>query len=186
MSEDINFGSWAVVESPLTIEYSLVVIEEIRHAVTEGFQRLSRGGLEVGGVLYGTHEGFSVRIQAMREIVCEHARGPSFLLSDNDRAALTEQLAHDLEDHRLEGMVAVGWFLSHTRGEIALTDSDLETFNAFFPAPWHITLVIQPGRSGFMRAGFFVREADGEVKTERSYLDFSFPDRQAAVPDRPQ
>jgi hypothetical protein len=184
MSQDTNFGSWAVAESRLSIEYSLVVIEEIRHAVTEGFQRLSRGGLEVGGVLYGTHEGSAVRIQAMREIVCEHARGPSFLLSDNDRAALTEQLARGQEDPRLEGMVALGWFLSHTRGEIALTESDLETFNAFFPAPWQITLVIRPGRTGFMRAGFFVRESDGAVKSERSYLDFSFPDRPAA-PDRP-
>jgi proteasome lid subunit RPN8/RPN11 len=184
MSQDTNFGSWAVAESPLTIEYSLVVIEEIRHVVTEGFQRLSRGGLEVGGILYGTQEGSAVRIQAMREIACEHARGPSFLLSDNDRAALTEQLARHQEDHRLEGMVAVGWFLSHTRGEITLTESDLETFNAFFPAPWQITLVIRPGRTGFMRAGFFVRESDGAVKSERSYLDFSFPDRPAA-PDRP-
>ena len=184
MSQDTNFGSWAVAESRLSIEYSLVVIEEIRHAVTEGFQRLSRGGLEVGGVLYGTHEGSAVRIQAMREIVCEHARGPSFLLSDKDRAALREQLAPGQEDPRLEGMVALGWFLSHTRGEIALTESDLETFNAFFPAPWQITLVIRPGRTGFMRAGFFVRESDGAVKSERSYLDFSFPDRPAA-PDRP-
>jgi len=184
MSQDTNFGSWAVAESPLTIEYSLVVIEEIRHAVTEGFQRLSRGGLEVGGVLYGTHEGSAVRIQAVREIVCEHARGPSFLLSDNDRAALTEQLARGAEDHRLAGMVAVGWFLSHTRGEIALTESDLETFNSFFPAPWQITLVIRPGRASFMRAGFFVRESDGVVKSERSYLDFNFPERPAA-PDRP-
>ena len=49
MSADTNFGSWAVAESPLTIEYSLVVIEEIRHVVTEGFQRLSRGGLECLG-----------------------------------------------------------------------------------------------------------------------------------------
>ena len=184
MSQDTHFGSWAVAESPLTIEYSLVVIEEIRHVVTEGFQRLSRGGLEVGGILYGTHDGSAVRIQAMREIVCEHARGPSFLLSDNDRTALAEQLTRNQEDHKLEGMVAVGWFLSHTRGEITLTDSDLETFNAFFPASWQITLVIRPGRSGFMRAGFFVRESGGAVKSERSYLDFSFPERPVA-PDRP-
>jgi len=120
----------------------------------------------------------------MREIVCEHARGPSFLLSDNDRTALAEQLTRNQEDHKLEGMVAVGWFLSHPRGEITLTESDLETFNTFFGARWQITLVIRPGRTGFMRAGFFVRESDGAVKCERSYLDFSFPERPVA-PDRP-
>src|SRR6266852_3682485 len=115
---DAKFGSWSVAESPITIEYSLVVIEEIRHAVSEGFQRLSRGGIEVGGVLYGVQEGRTVRVLAMREIGCEHARGPAFLLSDKDRDALTEQLAQDAQDSRLEGMICAGWFLSHTRSAI--------------------------------------------------------------------
>ena len=35
-----------------------------------------------------------------------------------------------------------------------------------------------------MRAGFFVREADGTVKSESSYLEFNFPDRLAGVLDR--
>ena len=70
MSE-LKFAAWSVAESPVAIEYSLVVIEEIRHAVAEGFQRLSRGGIEVGGILYGTRDGRTVRILAMRPIACE-------------------------------------------------------------------------------------------------------------------
>src|SRR5271169_4466877 len=126
---DSKFGSWSVAESPVTIEYSLVVIEEIRHEVAEGFQRLSRGGIEVGGVLYGTREGRTVRIMAMRPVACEHARGPAFLLSDKDRVELHEQLQNDAQDPRLEGMISVGWFLSHTRSDITLTESDLETYS---------------------------------------------------------
>src|SRR5216683_5141896 len=120
---DVKVGSWSVGESPITVEYSLVVIEEIRHEVAEGFQRLSRGGIEVGGVLYGAREGRTVRIMAMREIACEHARGPTFHLSDNDRALLTTQLEREREAPRLSGMTAVGWFLSHTRSEIVLQPS---------------------------------------------------------------
>ncbi|HML17222.1 MAG TPA: hypothetical protein VK419_09355 [Bryobacteraceae bacterium] len=187
---DVKFGSWTVPESPTVVEYSLVVIEEIRHEVAEGFQRLSRGGIEVGGVLYGTREERHVRILAMRPIACEHARGPSFLLSDKDRVALNDQLLRDAEDSRLEGLISVGWFLSHTRSEIGLTDSDLEIFSIFFPAPWQVAMVVRPGRGGSMRAGIFVREADGTVKNERSYLEFNFPDRLAGVfdraPDRPR
>ena len=82
-------------------------------------------------------------------------------------------------------MISVGWFLSHTRSEIALTESDLEIYTIFFPAPWQVSLVIRPGRGGSMRAGFFVREADGTVKSENSYLEFNFPDRLAGVLDRP-
>ncbi len=182
---DSKFGLWSVPESPVSIEYSLVVIEEIRHEVAEGFQRLSRGGIEVGGVLYGTRDGRTVRILAMRPIACEHARGPGFVFSDKDRVALNEQLLRDTEDPHLEGLTAVGWFLSHTRSEITLSDSDLEIYSIFFPAPWQVTMVVRPGRAGSMRAGFFVREADGTVKHERSYLEFNFPDRLAGVLDRP-
>jgi proteasome lid subunit RPN8/RPN11 len=181
---DVKFGSWSVTESSISVEYSLVLIEEIRQEVLEGFQKLSRGGMEVGGVLYGTHEGQTVGAMAMRPIACEHARGPAFLLSDADREALKRQLQEDAADPRLEGMVCIGWYLSHTRSEIMLSDSDLEIFSEFFPAPWQVTLVVRPARGGTMRAGFFVREPDGAVRSEVSYLEFNFPDRLAGVLDR--
>jgi proteasome lid subunit RPN8/RPN11 len=181
---DLKFAAWSVAESPITIEYSLIVIEEMRHAVAEGFQRLSRGGIEVGGILYGTREERTLRILAMRPIACEHARGPAFLLSDKDRKGLNEQLTADAQDSHLEGLVSLGWFLSHTRSEIALSDSDLELYSIFFPAPWQVTLVVRPGRGGSMRAGFFVREADGTVKSENSYLEFNFPERSTGLVER--
>src|SRR5271169_2976492 len=110
---ETKFGSWNVAESPVAIEYALVVIEEIRHEVAEGYQRLSRGGIEVGGVLYGTRDGRTVRILAMRPIACEHARGPAFQLSDKDRKVLNDQLKEDAEDTHLDGLISLGWFLSH-------------------------------------------------------------------------
>jgi len=187
---DVKFGSWTVADSPIIIDYSLVVVEQIRHQVAEGLQRLSRGGIEVGGVLYGTHDSGTVRLLAVRSIACEHARGPGFLLSDRDRVGLNEQLAGDKNDPHLQDLVSVGWFLSHTRTEISLAESDLELYSIFFPAPWQVTLVVRPGRGGSMRAGFFVREADGTVRSDRSYLEFNFPDRLAGVldppPDRPR
>ena len=183
MSET-GFGTWTVPESPVDIEYSMSVIEEIRTAVAEGFQRLARGGIEVGGILYGTVVGRRLRIMALREIACEHARGPTFHLSENDRELLRAQLEREHADSRLSGMAPVGWYLSHTRSEITLQDSDLDTYNTFFPLPWQVTMVIRPGRASSMKAGFFVREGDGTVKTDHSYQDFQFPDRLAATLDR--
>jgi proteasome lid subunit RPN8/RPN11 len=178
---DLTFGTWSAAASPLTIEYSLVVIEEIRHEVAEGFQKLSRGGIEVGGLLYGVHEGPMVRIMAIRPVACEHAGGPAFRLSERDRAALHEQIRQDQADSRLEDLVCVGWYVSHTRTEIMLTESDQEIFASFFPQPWQVTLVVRPSRGGNMRAGFFVRESGGMVSAGQSYLEFNFPDRLAAV-----
>jgi hypothetical protein len=182
---DARFGSWSAAESPVTIEYSLVVIEEIRHEVSEGFQKLSRGGVEVGGLLYGTREGRRVRLLAIRPINCEHARGPAFQLSDADKEVLAEQIEHGSEDPRLADLICLGWFVSHTRSEIVLGEWDLEIYEQYFNAPWQVTLVIRPGRGGSMRAGFFVREHDGTVRSESSYLEFNFPDRLAGVLDRP-
>jgi hypothetical protein len=67
---------------------------------------------------------------------------------------------------------------------VTLQQSDLDTYSAFFPEPWQVTMVVHPGRGGAMRAGFFVREPDGTVKGERSYQEFNFPDRLAGVLDR--
>jgi len=178
---DLTFGTWSVAASPFTIEYSVVVVEEIRREVAEGFQKLSRGGIEVGGLLYGVHEGQTVRIMAIRPAACEHSSGPAFRLSERDRAALAEQIRMDREDPRLEELVCVGWYVSHTRTEIALSESDQEIFSSYCPQPWQVTLVVRPSRGGNMRAGFFVRESDGTVNTSQSYLEFSFPDRLAAA-----
>src|SRR5260370_20831309 len=106
---DLTPGGWRVAESSVSIEYSLVVMEEMRQAVAEGFQKLSRGGLEVGGILYGNRDGRTVRILGMRPVECEHARGPAFLLSDKDKAALAEQLRS--AEPRLEVMIPAAWFL---------------------------------------------------------------------------
>src|SRR5580700_1764502 len=142
---DARFGSWSAAESPVTIEYSLVVIEEIRHEVSEGFQKLSRGGVGVGGLLYGTREGRTVRLLAIRTINCEHARGPAFQLSEPDKEILAEQIEHGSEDPRLADLICLGWFVSHTRSEIVLGESDLEIYEQYFGAPWQVTLVIRPG-----------------------------------------
>jgi len=180
---DATFGTWSVAASPVKIEYSLVVLEEIRHEVAEGFQKLSRGGIEVGGLMYGVREGETVRIMAIRPAACEHSSGPSFRLSERDRAALREQIRLDREDPRLEGLVCVGWYVSHTRTEITLSESDQEIFSSYFSQPWQVTLVVRPSRGGNMRAGFFVREPGGTVNAGQSYLEFSFPDRLAAAFD---
>jgi hypothetical protein len=185
MSET-KFGVWSAPQCPTLIHYSLVVIEEIRHEVLQGFQKMARGGIEVGGILYGKQVPEGVHILAVRPIACEHALGPSFQLSERDRAALKAQLEHSNRDTPLEGLAVVGFYLSHTRSEINLSSSDLELFATYFPHNWQIAMVIRPGRSGAMRAGFFPRDANGYVEAAQSFLEFSFPDRLAGVLDRPR
>jgi hypothetical protein len=83
-------------------------------------------------------------------------------------------------------MIAVGLYVSHTRSEIALSEADLDLYNSYFEAPWQIMMVVRPGRAGAMRAGFFIRESNGAIRSDACYLEFNFPDRLAGVLDRPR
>lgn len=180
MSES-TFETWGAEGSPITVEYSVVVLEEIRAQVSQGLMKFSRGGMEVGGLLYGSRDGNQLRIEAIRAIHCDHSNGPSFVLSSEDRAKLDAQLAEHIQDSHLQSLQLLGWFVSHTRAELAMTASDLEIFATYLKEPWQVTLVVRPGRSSQLRAGFFVRESDGSVKSDQSRQEFAFPDRLAAV-----
>jgi hypothetical protein len=168
-----KFESWSTHAVALTIEYPVEVMEEIRVAVFDGLRQLGHGGLEVGGVLFGARRTDSIRLLTWRPILCEHAQGPSFLLSPRDRVGLERVVELAKSDPDLKGLQPLGWFLSHARSDIFLTTSDLEIYNDFFPEPWQVTLVLRPTSSGNTRAGFFLREADGSLRLESSYREFA-------------
>ncbi|MEN6601625.1 MAG: hypothetical protein ABFD86_04355 [Bryobacteraceae bacterium] len=156
------------------------MLDDIRVLVVEGLHRLSRGGIELGGVLYGTRSGRLLRIEAQRPIECEHAHGPSFTLSDNDVAAMERQLA---APGPVPGLAPVGWYHSHTRNGINLSEEDLKIHNRFFPHPWQVALVLHPEKFGPVTAGFFLREADGSIRVESSYQEFEVlpPDARGPI-----
>src|SRR5262249_41278452 len=101
---------------------------------------------------------------------CEHAFGPSFVLSPNDHRRLSEILAA----HRrgAGGTVAVGWYHSHTRSEIFLSDIDVEIHQRYFPEPWQVALVLKPHAFQPMRGGFFFRDENGSIRSESTYQEF--------------
>ncbi|MFN7996482.1 MAG: hypothetical protein U0Q18_22915 [Bryobacteraceae bacterium] len=184
-----EFGIWSAPGHPVRIEYSGPVLDEIRIAAVNGYHLVPRGGIETGGVLFGRCDGPVVRILAWRPIECTHAMGPSFVLSPSDEAGLANLLKSWREDPELAGMEPVGWYHSHTRSEIFLTDLDLKLHDQYFPQPWQVALVIRPASFSPTRAGFFFREGGGSIHAEASYREFPLlpyrgtpPTAQPAVP----
>jgi proteasome lid subunit RPN8/RPN11 len=153
-------GFWTTPEFPYTVEYSLAALDGIRAASVEGMMRLRHGGVEVGGVLFGRRTGTVLRILAYRSFICEYAYGPSFTLSEHDRSALRRLIDSSPQDPELSGMEVLGWYRSHTRGGIELSERDRSIYDTFFPEPWHISLVLRPEDSGVAQAWFFVRGAN--------------------------
>jgi hypothetical protein len=163
---------WNAAECRYAIEIPRSLLEELNGRALEGFRRLSRGGIEVGGILFGRRMENRIRILAWREAACEHSRGPGFILSNADRQLLVQQLEAAEADPQLQVLEPLGMFVSHTKSEVSLTEEDLEIFDRFFPEHWQVALVLHPVKSAHTHAGFFVREKDGMVQRERSYREF--------------
>ena len=145
-------------------------MEEVRAAVTHGYFSLARGGLEVGGLLLGRRDGGTLHIAASRPILCQHAYGPTFTLSDSDLAGLAKLLEASSREPELKGLVPVGWYHSHTRGDLELSDRDLEVHNRWFPEAWQVALVLRPDRMRPTRAAFYVRDAQGRPRQEPEFV----------------
>jgi hypothetical protein len=139
------------------IGYSTALLESIRRLAVDGLTAFSHGGLEAGGVLYGMREGDALSVLSFAELPCEHALGPGFVLSDNDRAALVPLLQPP------DGFETVGWFRVHTRSGVELDSHDRKLFDAFAPRVPCVALIVKPTAWGPATAAFFVREPDGHV-----------------------
>ncbi len=175
-----QFASWRVPQFPRAIEYPLEVMEEIRAFACDELLQLSHGGDEVGGVLFGTRRDDLIRILTWRPIACDHTQGEGLRLSYNDRMNLAVQLEMARQNPDLKDLRPLGWFVSHPRGDVSMSASDLEIYNGFFPEAWQIALVICPKQSGHAQAGFFVREAEDKLQSEASYHCFDLQPLQLA------
>jgi proteasome lid subunit RPN8/RPN11 len=168
-TENTALETWGAPQCPFAIEYSRRVLDDIRLAVVDAFFSLPRGGAEIGGVLLGRFDAGRVTVLDYRPLDCEHALGPSFALSLNDQARLEELLERCNEPN----LRPVGWYHSHTRSEIFLSDADVEIHKRYFPEPWQIALVLRPSTMDPTRAGFFFREPDGSISCKASYQEFA-------------
>jgi proteasome lid subunit RPN8/RPN11 len=169
---DPEWDVWQASGCAIRIDYSRVIMEELRLATFDGLNRMGYGGVEIGGVLFGVRDSDAVKILAHRPLACEYAFGPTFTLWDNDRRALAKLLTLPKTDNNLAGMQPVGWYHSHTRSEIQLSEKDLQLFQQYFPEIWQIALVLRPYRFEPVRAGFFFREPNGAVQAASSRLEF--------------
>jgi proteasome lid subunit RPN8/RPN11 len=162
---------WSVPECPFQIEASPRVLDDIRLSVVDAFFSLPRGGAEIGGILLGNFRSGRLTITGYAGLDCEHAYGPSFTLSPPDEARLKTLLAQ--HSGGPDGMRPVGWYHSHTRSEIFLSEADLKIHNQYFPESWQVALVIKPHTFQPARIGYFFREAAGAIHATASYREIT-------------
>jgi proteasome lid subunit RPN8/RPN11 len=172
----LNLKGMAIWQTPLfpyAIEFDSEKMDELRIAVIDGFYAVPHGGVEIGGVLYGTRENKKIRVEDYRKVETEYLSGPSFHLSENDLDGLRKMLAEPAPVGSNGVMEIVGWYHSHTRSTIHLSTKDLEIFEEFFPRAWQIALVLSPENLGPVRGGYFFRDERGTIAAEASANEFA-------------
>jgi len=169
----------------LAIECTPEVMEEVRAAVVDGYLKLVRGGLEVGGLLLGRRDGETLHITASRPILCEYAHGATFTLSNRDLAGLAKLLETSANEPELKDSMPVGWYHSHTRSGLELSERDLEFHNRWFPGAWQVALVLRPEWNNPTRAAFHVRDADGLLRQTPEFVVKPFAGVRGAILETP-
>ncbi len=108
--------------------------------------------------------------QVRAETLKDHDRGFLYGLRQHHQEVrlLAARRTPHVNDPLLGGLSVVGVYISRARGEVFLTDADLEYMEQHQAA---LALVVAGSR-----AGFFAREPDGSLQAVRSYEEFSMTD----------
>ena len=151
---------WEVPGKPVAIHLRLDVIDRMSVDILRGFGAVPKRGAEVGGVLTGMIEPGPVtivRIEDFEAVPCKYVRGPSYLLTENERMQFAE-VCERRRSRNAGHTHVVGYYRSHTREGLALAPEDIELLNMFFPEPAGVALLVKPFATKPGLAGFFVRE----------------------------
>lgn len=180
-----GYASWISPDGSPEITYSLALFHEIDTLVNDGYRRIPHGGVETGGLLFGEWNENGLRIEAFRLIQCQHAFGPSFVLSEGDLQKLREQLASYESDEDLKGLRPVGWFIGHSRSPLQMNDREAAWFDEFFPGEGSVTVLVKPERFQATRFGFLMRDENGHSGRDATRAAVILPlSAQTAVPSR--
>ena len=111
-TEPDRFPPSETLENQLVLWFSQDLMEELATLLLGGYTGSPWGGIEVGGVFFGTVERDGVHVRCYRSIMSDHQFGPTFKLSQRDLDGLAQLLADAGKDECLKGLVPVGWFHS--------------------------------------------------------------------------
>ena len=176
--EASGYFIWQVPGKPVAVHLHLDVVDRLAAEVLRGFSAVPKRGAEVGGILLGSIEPGEVtivRVEDFESVPCSYSRGPSYLFSEEERIAFEEALGR-FQGDLLAAATPVGYFRSHTRDGMSLSEDDLDLLNRYFRDPAQIALLVKPFATKVSVAGFFSREA-GEFPAETP-LEFPFRRRE--------
>jgi protein TonB len=168
--------TWTVPQKPVSVRIPFAIIDKMEREAVDSFRSLTSRGSEIGGLLFGSVAPGSpalVTIENYEPVACEYTGGPLYHLTATELARLDRLM----EQRRVAGAIAVGFYRSHTRKGLSLDADDLALIESRFAGPHDVVLVVRPQATKASTAGIFIRE-DGNVNGEASCLEFPFRSSQ--------
>jgi len=166
---------WAVPGNPVAVHLRLDVVDRLAAEFLRGLGAVPKRGAEVGGVLLGSIEPglvkdtSIVRIEDFEPVPCSYVRGPSYLLSEEDRK---------LFDEICQRRSPVGYYRSHTREGLLLGPEDLDFLDKDLPLASNVALLVKPlaDKPAFQRSTAAINE--GEKAGAASEVNIGVGDRK--------
>lgn len=130
------------------------------------------GGILLGSVTQQDDGRYVVQVDDFEPVPCQHAKGMTWVLNDEDLMRFEETLSRW---RKQEGRrtYAVGFYRSHTRDGLGLTEDDLRIYEGYFPEESSIAMLVKPFATRTSIGALFIREG-GEIHSESSYQEFPF------------
>src|SRR5215472_12725170 len=161
---------WESPDGARAVVFARGVVSAIRARALEGFHSIPKRGAEVGGLLLGRvlrTKPLLARVTGFQEIPCRHTFGPSYVLSEEDKAGLEASLQSERPDP------VIGFVRSYTGRDMLLDEADRNLFEHYFPADRSFFLLLQPRGAANCSSTFLFPEK-GEVGWEPQYPAFEF------------
>jgi hypothetical protein len=161
----------------LSIHLSPDAAGALNREALRGLAAVPRKGMETGGVLLGRvarseNGGRVVSIEGFEPVPCSHSRGPRFELAEEDESAVTEKLAR-WEPGPDKRIYAVGFYRSHTRRGLSLSEDDVRVCTRWFAGPDNVFLLIKPFGTRPSVGGFFCWN-EGKIHAGEPVQEFTF------------
>jgi proteasome lid subunit RPN8/RPN11 len=122
---------------------------------------------EVGGILVGR---WCVDpLTASRYVAVENVLRARYTRQSSVHLTFTQDSLvnfHDLIEQRFAGKQIVGWYHTHPRMGVFLSQYDTWLHNHFFTEAWQVALVVEPLSC---LGGFFIRQKDGLLDPSRYF-----------------
>ncbi len=151
----LEYVTWSAPDLP-PVAIRRPAMEGIHREVNDTFASAPHRGAETGGILLGRREDGRIVIEDFEPIPSDHRFGPSYQLSETDRALLRETLEW-FRGGAQPGLSVLGLYRSHTPEEFELCQEDEDLMRAYFLAGEDLVLLVRPNLMESSDADFAIR-----------------------------